>query len=289
MMKTLRYAAVAAVAVSAVAAGVLAPSALAHEPRGLDAIGLSGDGNGLIAFNTADPDGATPIGTIMVTFPDGRLVGIDYRPSTGTLYGIGDRGGIYTLNDQTAMATKVGQIGANPFAFSNTLRYGIDFNPVADALRIVSSAGGNLRQPFQPGVDLPMGGTITDTPLNKNAQLARGVSAAAYTNNDNSAATPTQLFDLDTTDDQLVLQDPPNSGTLTGIGPVGALNTIDPNAGFDVYSTLDQSGATIDNDAFAVVGRYLQRLLAVNLATGEIEEIDVFNQPVVDLAIKLDQ
>ena len=30
---------------------------------------------------------------------DAALVGIDYRPATGDLYGLGDQGGVYVLDD----------------------------------------------------------------------------------------------------------------------------------------------------------------------------------------------
>ena len=70
------------------------------------------------------------------------LVGIDYRPATGTLYGVGSTSVIYAINAQTGVATATGPAGG--YALSGN-RFGVDFNPVPDRLRVVSDADQNLR------------------------------------------------------------------------------------------------------------------------------------------------
>ena len=42
--------------------------------------------------------------------PDTMLVGIDFRVQDGNLYGVGNGGGIYTLDTETAEATWVSQL-----------------------------------------------------------------------------------------------------------------------------------------------------------------------------------
>ena len=81
-----------------------------------------------------------------------------------------------------------------------------------------------------------------------------GVSAAAYTNNDLSPASPattgTTLFVLDATLDQIALQSPPNVGTLVATGKL----TVDASAlsGFDIYSTV-RDNVTLRNRALATL------------------------------------
>ena len=65
------------------------------------------------------------------------LVGIDYRVQNGALYGVGIAGGLYMLNPNDAVATKVGQLSV---ALSGT-NFGVDFNPAANALRVISDNG----------------------------------------------------------------------------------------------------------------------------------------------------
>ena len=83
------------------------------------------------------------------------------------------------------------------------------------------------------------------------------------------------------------MQSPANAGTLAPAGklPVDAGG----DAGFDVYSTVD-AGRTVDNEAFATVTvGGTQRLLAVDLLTGDATELGQFNAEVTDIAIRLQQ
>ncbi|WP_207944684.1 DUF4394 domain-containing protein [Actinomadura rubrisoli] len=114
--------------------------------------------------------------------------------------------------------------------------FGVDFNPVADRLRVTSDTGLNLRH------DLNSNTTVIDSPLS-----ATGVSAAAYTDNDRSQATETTLFDVNTATDQVVIQSPPSSGSLV---PTGT-RCVDagPNPGLDIFSDLS-NGKTTSNPAF---------------------------------------
>ena len=118
---------------------------------------------------------------------DTMLVGIDFRVQDKALYGVGDEGGVYTLSAK-AKATKVSQLTV---ALSGT-KFGVDFNPAADRLRVVSDNGQNLRHDVNPGGATIVDGTLTYPPA---TTPASGVSGAAYTNNDLDAATATTLFD----------------------------------------------------------------------------------------------
>ena len=210
---------------------------------------------------------------------DVRLVGIDYRVQDGKLYGVGNAGGVYSLTD-AGQASKVKQLTV---ALTGTT-FGVDFNPAANALRVVSDTGQNLRQPF---ADLAAA-TVADGTLAYTAGTpATGVTGAAYTNNDADPNTATTLFDLDTTLDQIAVQSPANAGSLAPTGKLGI--DAGPDAGFDIYSTV-RNGSTVDVTGFAtaqVGGRY--SLYRITLLTGKADRVGTFDRAVTDIAIPLDQ
>jgi len=198
----------------------------------------------LISFDSATP--GTVLTDVAITGVAGAVVGIDFRPENGALYAVGNNAGvgtIYSLNTSTGVATSIYTLTG---ALSGT-SFGVDFNPVPDALRIVSDTGQNLRitgfptSTFVTNVDGALGLT--------------GVVAAAYTNNFSGALTTT-LYDIRATDSSLYVQAPPNAGTLTLVGTLGA--TTNTLVGFDVSAT---------GIAFASLNGGSQ-FGTVNLATG---------------------
>jgi uncharacterized protein DUF4394 len=247
----------------------------------LDVVGLTKGGQ-LVCFEADKPRDADVIGTIRGLQSDTQLIGIDYRPATGSLYGLGDQGGIYVINAANARAALRARLNV---ALDGT-RFGVDFNPTVDRLRIVSNTGQNLRANVDDGT------TTTDGVLNylgpPPVSPAPGISAVAYTNNDASPNTATTLFDIDTNLDQVVIQAPPNAGTLNPTGKL--LTDARANVGFDIYSTVANNGWTVQNDAFASSGTPSGgAFFSVNPLTGTATKIGHFRMPVVDIAIPLDQ
>lgn len=244
------------------------------------AVGLNPAGTALRRFSTDDPGHARRVGPVTGLEGDTRLVGIDVRVQDRKLYGVGDQGGVYRLSPATADATMVSQLTV-PLVGEH---FGVDFNPAADRLRIVSDAGQNLRHDVNPG-----GTTTVDVPLTypPDPALASGVSAGAYTNNDLAATTGTTLFDVDTDRDQVAIQAPANNGTLSATGALGI--KVCPEAGLDIASHLDD-GTTTRNLAFAALqvscaGRY--RLYRIDPLTGHATLVGAFprRRQVADLAI----
>jgi Domain of unknown function (DUF4394) len=220
-----------------------------------DTVALTASGK-LMSFNRGAP--GTPVGTVTVSgLASGEsLVGIDYRPADGQLYGVGSAGAIYTIDPSTGKATAKATLRAaagddDPFTALAGTDFGVDFNPAADRLRVVSNTGQNLR------INVDSGDTITDgaiTPASGTAQ----VTAAAYTNSF-AGTTATQLFVLDASAGTLHLQDPPNNGTLGSGLPLGI--TASAVNGFDI----DARNST----GYAVVGAAAAATLyTVNLSTG---------------------
>ena len=161
--------------------------------------------------------------------------------------------------------------------------FGVDFNPAADRLRLISDAGQNLRHNVNAG-----GTTLVDGLLNYMAgTTAMGLAGAAYTNNDLDPTTGTTLFDIDTALNQVAIQSPPNAGALVATGQL----TVDPDTpvGFDLYTDL-QDGVAQHNRGFAslVVGG-VSGFYRVNVLTGRATRIDNFDEAVLDIAIPLDQ
>ena len=247
---------------------------------GLELVGLTDDQK-LVCFSENLPFLSITIGTVSGLDTDTRLLGLDYRPATGALYALGDQGGIYTIDAGTAEAAIQTRLSAKLSGVS----FGVDFNPTVDLLRIVSDAGQNL------AANVVTGATTVNTALTTppTAGTTLGVTAAAYTNNDLDPTTATTLFDINTATDRVLIQAPPGNGTLN---PTGNLRVdAGTDAGFDIYSRL-QNGITSEVKAFAALtvgGR--ARLYTLNLLTGEARLRGTFRSAhqVVDLAVPLNQ
>lgn len=250
----------------------------------LTAFGLTADQR-LVRFRTNNPSQLRIIGNVFgLRAPDTVLVGIDFRIQDKQLYGVGDRGGIYTINTNTAQATlapaPVSRLTVDLVGTS----FGVDFNPAANALRIVSNTGQNLRHPFSGDL---AGQTQTDGTLNYVAGTpAVGITGAAYTNNDIQANTGTTLFNIDTSLNQVVIQSPPNAGSLVATGQL----TIDPDTplGFDIYSSRRTVGspAGINLGFASMVAGGVTGLYNINLLTGRAALIWTFPTAVIDIAIR---
>ncbi|MFJ8887690.1 DUF4394 domain-containing protein [Streptomyces sp. NPDC102402] len=283
-----------AAAVGAVALSLAAPALASAEaeptpfgPRGraastgLISVGLTSDQR-LIGFQVANPGDSWSFGKVSGLRADRKLVGIDFRVQNGKLYGVGDRGGIYTVNSD-AQAVKVSQLTV---ALAG-MNFGVDFNPAANRLRVISDSGQNLRHniddPAAPRTTT-VDGTLTNPTTPPSTAL--GVTGTAYTNNDLDAATATTLFDIDTVNDRVSLQSPANAGTLAPTGSLGV--DTGPWAGFDIYyKTSDGS-----NRGFAALSTGgKQRFYRVNILDGETSLVGSFpaGRQVVDIALPLNQ
>lgn len=260
------------------AAGSAEAAGPARCPK-LQVIGLTSDQR-LVSFRACKPGRVREIGPVSgLGGGDSALVGIDFRVQGGQLYGVGNGGGVYTLDATTGEASFVSQLSIALEGAS----FGVDFNPAANRLRIVSDTGQNLRH----DVEAATGGTTADATLS-----ATGVAAAAYTNNDLTAMAPPQtattLFDLNPTSDEMVIQSPPNDGNLVATGQLGV--DAGAAAGFDIYTTLGANSQAVDNVGLAVLSvGGVAGLYAIEPLTGAARSIGALGDAVVDLAIPLSQ
>ena len=257
MHRTLKSAAVAAAACGALLGAPGVASAA-------DAIYGLTDSNRLVRFNSDSPGRVLQTVPVQGLQPGETLVGIDVRAANDHLYGVGTTNRIYRINPVTG-ATRVAF--GDPFAPPGLTgaSFGVDFNPVGDALRIVSDAEQNLRVPFDGG---NAGRANADDALQYAAGDAGAgsnpsVVGAGYTNSF-PGATETALYDIDTARDTLVRQNPPNAGTLTTVGGLG----IDAEAvgGFDISPQANVAYA-----ALRPVGQPRHALYRVDLITGGVQ------------------
>lgn len=175
-----------------------------------------------------------------------QIVDIDYRNADGSLYGLSNQNRLYLIDPLSGGATLVSRLrnAANTadYNLADNASYTIDFNPVADRLRIIGSNGDNLR------VDVLTGQVIVDSPVN-GGSAGTVISGAAYTDTFGSTGRGTQLFTLDAVNDQLYLQNPPNAGTQSAAISLGV--NASSVQGYDIvpatgkgYAILTAGGKT---------------------------------------------
>src|SRR5206468_2062997 len=147
------------------------------------------------------------------------------RPATGELYSlslvpVGPTffGRLSILNPATAFATPLsGRLDPRMLAGA---AYGVDFDPVADVLRVVSDAGSNVRISPITGQALAGGPALAYAPGDSHFGASPKIVGSAHSNSF-AGATSTSLFGIDSGLDILVVQDPPDDGVLHTVGPLG--------------------------------------------------------------------
>ena len=116
----------------------------------------------LVSFSADNPrqlDSSQPISGLPMGV---SLRGIDFRPATGELYGVGSDSVVYRVSAVTGKAVAEGP------AFTPALNgrfFGVDFNPTVDRIRVTSDANQNLRLNPDTGA---LGTPAPDADLNPN-------------------------------------------------------------------------------------------------------------------------
>ena len=203
--------------------GALAVTASAADAATL--IGLTVD-NQLVTIDTETRRASAPV---RVSGAAGKLVGIDVRPADGKLYGLTDSGQIVTIDSATGAATRVSQLNER---FESGGRAVVDFNPVADRLRVMGMNGTSLRVNVQTG-EAAKDGQLKYAAGTPWAETAPRVTAGAYTNSA-AGAQQTALLTIDSLTRTLNLQAPPNDGVQTPRGEVARSLPVGP--AFDILA-----------------------------------------------------
>ena len=196
-------------------------------------------GNNFSLFHSASPGTVDRNLAITGLLAGDRIVGIDFRPADGKLYGVGTDSRVYTVDTVTAVASPVG------VTFTPALdgeHFGVVLEPATDRIRIQSAESGqNLR------LD-PATGQVTDED-----------AALAYVFGDaNEASTPAiaataiasgaagATYGIDWLLDVLIVTNDPNNGLVTTVGSTGvttaACAALDVGANGVLYASMTTSG-----------------------------------------------
>lgn len=220
------------------------------------AVGLKGEKT-LVWFDTDKPADTK---TIDVTGVD-TLIGIDLRPSDKKVYGVTKDGSLVTIDLATGAATVAAKLSTT---LSPDVKASVDFNPMADKLRIMGADGTNLR------ADPASGAVTTDGVLafetgDANAETKPNVVATAYLN---SFGKPekTAMYDIDASG-LFIQQTKPNDGTLKTIGKLGV--DIGATVAFDIQTS--ESG---ENTAWLATGGKLYRVNIENGSATAVADVD---------------
>jgi hypothetical protein len=182
------------------------------------------------------------------------ILAIDVRPADGMLYGVASDGNIVTIDVKTGQATMKSKL-------SETLKAGVtvtvDFNPVADRMRLMGSDGTSLRVNVDDG-KATVDGSHKYKDGDANAGKTPRIVAGAYTNAWKGTQATT-LFNIDAGTGSLVTQAPPNDGILNTVGPLGI--ALDGPVAFNIVSAPPDK-----NDAWLATGG---ALYSVDLKTGK--------------------
>jgi DNA-binding beta-propeller fold protein YncE len=213
-------------------------------------VGLQGDDT-LVTFDSATRQVTA---TVRLQGPT-RLHGIDVRPANGMLYGLTRDGRVVTIDAGTGAVTERARLN-QPIAADGA--YAVDFNPVADRLRVIGQDGASLRINVEDGVTA-VDGRIRWAEGDPNRERGPRVVAAVYLNKVRGAQSTT-LLDIEAAAGVIVRQAPPNDGVINTVARVEA-NLSGPVA---LAVGTDAAGA---NTAYLVIGSTLSTL---DLASGRV-------------------
>lgn len=194
------------------------------------------------------------------------LVGIDYRVAKGMLYALGRSGRLYTVDTASGALKPVG----NSAVALQGDAVGVDFNPVADRVRVITSSGQNVRLHPDTGALAATDPAPAYAPTDKRAGTKPEVVAAAYTYNKRDDKLTTN-FAIDRNGGYLVTM-----GSAEGVQPVVSFNTGQlftvGSLGLAEMTDASMDIADLSGAAYAAVrlkSHATTRLYAVDLQTGK--------------------
>ncbi|ADB42205.1 DUF4394 domain-containing protein [Spirosoma linguale] len=225
------------------------------------------DANQLIRLNIRASASLLATTTITGLASGERILSIDFRPATGQLYGVSNMSRLFVINPATGEGRPLTPTAFTPAVSGSVV--GLDFNPTVDRIRLVTNTGQDLRLN-------PETGTVAAVDGNINGAFGAMISEVAYTNN-RAGSTTTTLYDIDPATDRLYIQNPPNNGTLTDVGPLGL--DITGAAGFDISPTDNTQGLV------AVMFNGASELQQINLSTGRLQKLGNLPGTIIGLAI----
>lgn len=200
----------------------------------------------LTSFDSDKPAVTLSMSIVRGLRPGESVVGLDFRPANKKLYGFSSLGRILQIDPATGAAAPVGPSSVLPNLTGT--RFGFNFNPTVDRIRITTNTGQNLRAHPDTG-DL----VSVDGVLNYGDGASPNVVAVSYTNSV-AGATTTTLYDFDLARRAIVVQSPPNDGVL---GVRFALNAdFSDVTGFDISPATNKGFLTTRENGSSRVQLY---------------------------------
>jgi hypothetical protein len=233
----------------------------------------------LLTFDTSAPNvylGTAVIGGLTNASFGERIVEIDVRPGSAGLYGRSNFGQLYLISTFGGFSTAIGT--PIPTAAPNA---DMDFDPVADRIRVVSNGRENyIINPTFGNLE-SVGLPVTYAPGDAFQGQPPRITGIAYTNSV-PLATTTTLFGIDHVRNSLVVfAGDPSFGQVFTVGSLGF--DVRAGIGFDIDGPTNVGFA-----ALQVPGLNASLLSTINLATGAASVLGVIgpnNRPVLDIAL----
>lgn len=246
------------------------------------------ENNEIVRFNSANPTVLTAPAVAITGLSANDVVrGCDFRPATGQFVvacidSADNTFRSYNVDLGTGAATLITQF--NPGVDNAVAGVGVDFNATVNRLRFVDTDARNLR------INIDGGAATTDNALAyAPGDVFEGtvprIAAVAYTNAFEGASA-TQLFGIDTAQDNLVAHagstNPGEFNLLTSLFGLSSdgVNKLDfdDSTGFDIDTFNNQGWATIFNDLFDTIpqnGIGAHNLVRVDLSNGRCDVLEI--------------
>jgi hypothetical protein len=224
-----------------------------------------GEGSRLVRFQSTAP-GTLDANVLVTGLPDGeRVIGMDFRPSTGELFGVGSDSQLYLIDPATGVVTPVGTPFSPALEPTPSQYIGAGFNPEVDGLRIWNATGQNLRLNPTTGAVAAVDSRLTDI----------STRAVAYT-----PAPGTVLYALDALNEVLVRSTNPNDGIFEVVGPLGIdmeAAGLDIDAAGNAFAALRPQGGDPNTTLYRVTlpAGTLTSVGVIALPTGVIKAIAI--------------
>ena len=224
--------------------------------------------NSLVQFGSGNPGTLARNVAITGMTPGAAMVGIDFRPADGRLFGVGTDSRVYTIDTLTGAASAVGGVFSPAV---NGQHFGIAFSGAQDRIRL-SSVEGNQNLSLDPltGAVASSDPDLAFVAGDPNVGGNPAVSGLAY----HETAGASTLYAIDATANALVTVDPATGGLAT----VGSF-------GFNVYLC---SGFDVDTDGTGYASLSTgngSELYTIDLASGDATRLGNIGPAVHSLAV----
>jgi hypothetical protein len=136
--------------------------------------------NRLLLFGSESPETINRMVPITGLPPLKRIVGIDFRPSNGKLYGVGNDSRVYVLDTLTGAATAVGSTPFTPAIDYFEVHFGVGFDPKTERIRlIVAESAANYSIDPDDGTAV-LEPSVTFSPTDPNAGSTPRIAGLGY-------------------------------------------------------------------------------------------------------------